>query len=126
MRKQILLIVFFILAIPAFADCQEDASNFESHPIKITIVGSNKYQDVDYVVTNLKRSNYVNELVVSTSGRNLVGLSGTYTGSSEAVIDEVESLSQNRFEVEVIKSKRWRSPDTLSITLKKLPPPTAK
>lgn len=124
MRKQILLTAIFIFAVPFCAQGQETALFAESHPLKIAIVGSAKYQDVSFVITNLKRSSQINKLVVSTSGRNLVRLSGDYNGSKESLIDEITNLSQDRFHVEVIKPKRY-SPDTLSVTLKKLPPPTA-
>ena len=119
MKKACFFIILFCLTCSSYLAGQEAAN----YPLNITIVGTTKYQDTDFIIKNLKRSPQVEGLVISTSGRNLVELEGFYHGSRDSLIEEINGLAQDRFEMEVQKPGGKRSGEDLSVTLKKLPRP---
>jgi hypothetical protein len=116
-----ILACFFICGLSAGQEISE-AGPVESHPLKIAIVGTARYQDTNFIVSNLKRSPQILEISVSTSGRDLIELSGRYSGPPDSLIEEITGLAQERFTVEIEKRKRSPSRDSLSITLKKIAP----
>lgn len=119
----------FVLILAGFLICgrlsgQEDQESGppEIYPLKIAIVGTSRYQDTNFIVSNLKRSSQVLGISLSVSGRDFIEFKGRYSGSPDSLVEEIRGLAQDRFTVEVEKTKRSSPKNTLSITLKKIAP----
>lgn len=91
----------------------------EEQPLTIAIVGTTSYNDVNLIIKNLKRSSQISRLSVSLSSRELTELSGSFHGSSESLIEEMQGLAQDRFSVETPK-KGKKPGSAFSITLRKI------
>lgn len=101
---------------------EEESAAPEIYPLKIAIVGTSRYQDTNFIVSNLNRSSQVLGISLSVSGRDFIVFKGRYSGSPESLVEEIRGLAQDRFEVEVEKNKKSSPKNALSVTLKKITP----
>ncbi len=125
MNKKHLFTVLAILyctfiSISLVGQENEESISFETQPINITFVDASKYQDVNFIISNLKRSPHIVEISLSKSSRDLIEYTGKYKGSPDTIIEEISSLAQERFSVEIEKSRRLSKKDGLRLTLKKI------
>ena len=120
MKKIIFIIIILLFSSPHILLGQESSQVVSSYPINIAVVGAANYDDVRFVLNNLKRSSQISQLVISTSSRGYVELSGIYNASKETLVEEISNLVQDRFSTEVIKQKGRQTSNNLSVTLRKL------
>lgn len=111
MKKIAALVIIVLIFCNAAVSFSEEGNQ----RVTLSIVNATKFEDVNFVLTNLRRSSQVSGLSISLSSKNLVELSGNYLGETESLIAEVQGLAQNRFSFEITKK-----PPNLLITLKKL------
>lgn len=121
MKQKIFLALFLIFSFSSFG---QETQTSDEYPLTITVVGTNNYSDVNLIIKNLKRSLQIGRLSLSLSSKDLSEFSGSYRGSAESLVEEIQGLAQDRFAVEVSKQKGKQSPNMLSITLRKLPSET--
>jgi len=114
MKKLSIIFVSFLLLFSLGAVGQE-----EEQPLSIAIVGTTSYNDANLIIKNLKRCPQINRLSVSLSSRELTELSGSFHGSTDTLIEEIQGLAQDRFSVETPK-KTKKSGAPFVITLRKM------
>jgi len=116
MKKKLFIFPFFLLIFPLSLSGQEVVN----YPVAIAIVGTSNYNDVDFVLKNLRRSSQISQLSIVLESKGLVELKGTYRGLSEGLIEEIRGLAQDRFAMEIQKPKGRQPSGFLSVTLRKL------
>ncbi len=117
--KTLVLTIFALLSFLAAAQAQESQLS-EDLPLSVTVIGAANFNDVRYLITNLKRSAQVTRLSPTLSSKGLIEYQGSYHGSSESLVDEIRGLAQDRFAVETPKQKGNKSAGQLSLTLRKI------
>ncbi len=114
------LIAALSVILPVALHAQDASVGAEELPLKIAVVGTTNYTDINLIQKNLKRSSLIADLSTTLSSRELYEFSGRYRGAPEAVIEEVAGLAQDRFSVESPKKIKQGAP--LTITLRKIAP----
>lgn len=131
MRQLSVLIVFALIFVAAF---QIQATEKESTPVtssygevqgqpapetfRIIILGTRSGPDIELIRKNVEKLPYVSLFVPSSVSQRHLEFEGKFTGEEDTLVADVESLSQDRYEV---KSKR-DSKRGLVITLRKIQP----
>lgn len=90
----------------------------EQYSFHVIILGTRKRSDIELIRTSMDKLKYVTLFVPSLVSQKHIEFAGKSIGDEETLIADIESLSQDRFEV---KSKHDRKRG-LVITLKKIPP----
>ncbi len=111
MKKLFLIIFILFLTLNFSLGFSQSATNF-----KLSVLGTRNFADIDYLQTNLKKSDLVNRLVMSLASPGFVEFKGTYRSSDKYLIEEIRALGQNRFEVDATNPNSQH----LLITLKKI------
>lgn len=90
----------------------------EPYTFRIIVLGTRRRADIELIRKNIVKLKYVTLFVPSSVSQKHIEFVGKSIGDEETLIADVESLSQDRFDV---KSKRDRKRG-LVITLRKIPP----
>ena len=104
---------------------QPKASSYETpevkadpEPFRIIILGTRKASDIELIRKNVEKLPYVSLFVPSSVSQRHLEFKGKYAADQETLIADIESLSQDRYEV---KSKNDRRKG-LVITVRKIQP----
>ncbi|PIU55111.1 MAG: hypothetical protein COS89_08295, partial [Deltaproteobacteria bacterium CG07_land_8_20_14_0_80_38_7] len=102
MKKKILtsLAILITCTSLSYAEITTNSKETTIYPITISIVDAFTYQDTNFIHTNLKRSDLINNLTISSSSKGLTELTGTYSCSKDILTDEIKAISQDRFIVD--------------------------
>jgi len=90
----------------------------EQYTFHVILLGTRSRSDIELIRNNMDRLKYVTLFVPSLVSQNHIEFEGKSTGDEATLMADIESLSQDRFEV---KSKHDRKRG-LVITLRKIPP----
>jgi hypothetical protein len=107
----------------------QQASSYDTQPevaeqavdpytFRVIILGTRSGPDIELIRKNMDKLKYVTLFVPSSVSQKRIEFEGRSIGDEETLVADIESLSQDRFEV---KSKRDRRRG-LVITLRKIPP----
>lgn len=113
-----LIVSIFVLSAGAFAQAKEEAvSNAVNEPLPFTllIVGTRHYSDVDVIKSNLQKMPSVRNFTQKIASQNHMEFGGIYSGDALTLIQDIEGLAADRFEV---KTKNYKDRG-LVITLRK-------
>jgi hypothetical protein len=90
----------------------------EQYTFRVIILGTRRGPDIEVIRKNVEKLAYVSLFVPSLVSQKHIEFEGMSTGDKETLIADIESLSQDRYEVKS-KDDRRRG---LVITLRKIPP----
>jgi hypothetical protein len=123
-------ILLFALFLPAqsFATEATDppvASSYETgtaqvgqQPFRIIILGTRNAGDIELIRKNIGKLAYVNLFVPAVVSQRHLEFEGTYGGEADVLIADVESLAQNRYDMQMKNDAK----KGLLITLRKIQP----
>ena len=112
------LILFSLLATVSLSFAEDNNSQevVNSDKVTILIVGTKHFSDVNIIHKNIKKNNSIQNLLQTVSSQNHIALTGTFSGSADSVIADIEGLAQDRYEVQKKNDKN----QGLIITLRKI------
>jgi hypothetical protein len=121
-------VMILFAALPSFAEESEApvASSYQSaqeqipqeQPFKVIVLGTRSGSDIELIRTNVEKLSYVSIFVPAVVSQRHIEFEGRFAGEDEALIADIESLAQDRYEV---KSRKDRN-SGLVITLRKIQP----
>lgn len=120
-------ILLLLSAIPPTAAAREEgevkASSYEAaaeeaevEPFRIIILGTRSGPDIEIIRKNMEKLAYVSIFVPSSVSQRRLEFEGRFTGPDDVLIADIESLSQDRYEVKARRDNK----KGLIITLKKI------
>ncbi len=112
------LIIPIIMLLAAYV-CVPAWSDEEAAPFTLIILGTRKASDIEIIRKNIKSLKYIRNFIPSQISQKHLEFTGSFMGSEETFLADIESLSAERYEV---KSKDDRTRG-LVITLRKIKPP---
>ncbi len=120
-------ILLLLMAAPHSATAREEgevkASSYgtaadepEVEAFRIIILGTRSGPDIEIIRKNMEKLAYVSVFVPSSVSQRRIEFEGRFTGPDDVLIADIESLSQDRYEVKTRRDDKRG----LVITLKKI------
>ena len=97
---------------------EEPAAQAEPQPFSVIILGTRSGPDIELIRKNVEKLAYVSLFVPASVSQRHLEFAGKYAGEEETLVADIESLSQDRYDVKA-KHKGNRG---LVITLRKIQP----
>lgn len=85
-------------------------------PFTIDVLNATNFSDVDMIQRGLDKSDTVEHIAISRTGKGFTRFSGTAKDGADDFLSDLKGLAQDRFTVETIE----RPDGSLAITLRKI------
>lgn len=112
MKPTFVKIISAVILFSASSVCAAE----NTQDFKVLILGTRHFSDVDVITKNIRSMKNVKRYIPSVSNQKHLEFTGTLEGDNDTFIEDIKSLSLDRFDVSV-KDSQSRG---LVITLRKM------